>query len=144
MGEGVNLPDITILPAMAEYFKVSIDQLMGVVPLQGEEYMVEKTGTGQFWEQKLEYLLRTRRSSWNEDYMQFLIEKVWKIEKPVKVLDCGCGFGFLGLLLMPLLPKGSTYTGIDLAEGLLKEGEKLFAEKDYEVHFCIEMCTSIM
>ena len=52
--KGVNLPDITILPAMAEYFKVSIDQLMGVVPLQGEEYMVEKTGTGQFWEQKLD------------------------------------------------------------------------------------------
>ena len=95
--KGVNLPDITILPAMAEYFKVTIDQLMGVVPLQGEEYMEEKTGTGQFWEQKLEYLLRTRRRSWNEDYMQFLIEKVWKIDGPVKVLDCGCGFGFLGL-----------------------------------------------
>lgn len=133
--KGVNLPDITILPAMAEYFKVSIDQLMGVVPLQGEEYMVEKTGTGQFWEQKLEYLLRTRRSSWNEDYMQFLVEKVWKIDKPVKVLDCGCGYGFLGLLLMPLLPKGSTYTGIDLAERLLEEGQKLFADKDYEVRF---------
>lgn len=98
--KGVNLPDITILPAMAEYFKVSIDQLMGVVPLQGEEYMVEK---------------------------------VWKIDKPVKVLDCGCGF--VGLLIMPLLPKGSTYTGIDLAEKLLEEGQKLFADKDYEVRF---------
>ena len=31
--KGVNLPDITILPALAEYFKVSIDQLMGVIPL---------------------------------------------------------------------------------------------------------------
>ena len=40
--KGVNLPDITILPALAEYFKVSIDQLMGVVPLQGEEYIEEK------------------------------------------------------------------------------------------------------
>lgn len=133
--KGVNLPDITLLPTMAEYFKVSIDQLMGVVPLQGEEYIEEKTGTGQFWEQKLEYLLRSRKSSWNEDYMQFLIEKVWKIDKPVKVLDCGCGYGFLGLLIMPLLPKGSTYTGIDLAEKLIEEGEKLFADKEYEVRF---------
>ncbi|MBQ7926944.1 MAG: methyltransferase domain-containing protein [Lachnospiraceae bacterium] len=133
--KGVNLPDITFLPAMAEYFKVSIDQLMGMVPLNNEEYIKEKTGTGQFWEQKLEYLLRTRRNSWNEDYVQFLVDKVWKIDKPMKVLDLGCGFGFLGLLFMPFLPKGSTYTGIDLAENLLKEGEKLFADKDYEVRF---------
>ena len=75
--KGTNLPDITFLLPLAEYFKVSIDQLMGVVPLNGEEYIEEKTGTGQFWEEKLEYLLRTRKSSWNEDYMQFLVEKVW-------------------------------------------------------------------
>ena len=67
--------------------------------------------------------------------MQFLIEQVWKLDKPVKVLDCGCGYGFMGLLLLPLLPKGSTYTGIDLAEKLLERGKQLFAEKGYEAHF---------
>lgn len=132
---GSNMPDITYLPVLAEYFKVSIDQLMGIVPLTGEEYIGQKTGTGEFWENKLEYLLRTRKSSWNHDYMNFLIKQVWKIDKPVRVLDCGCGYGFLGMLIMPLLPKGSTYTGIDLAEKLLEKGKVLFSEKDYEVSF---------
>lgn len=129
---GSSMPDITYLPVLADYFKVSIDQLMGIVPLNGEEYIKEKTGTGGFWDNKMEYLLRTRRNSWNHDYVRFLIEQVWKIDKPVNVLDCGCGFGFLGLLMMPYLPKGSTYTGIDLAEKLLKLGAKLFSETDYE------------
>jgi len=132
---GSNMPDITYLPVLAEYFSVSIDQLMGIVPLNSEEYIAEKTGTGQFWENKLEYLLRSRKNAWNSDYMKFLIEQVWKIDKPVNVLDCGCGFGFLGILIMPFLPKGSTYTGIDLAERLLEKGKILFSEKEYEVKF---------
>ena len=51
---------------------------------------------------------------WNDDYMEFLIEKVWKINNPVDLIDFGCGIGFMGLMLLPLLPKGSTYTGIDI------------------------------
>ncbi len=129
------MPDITYLPVFAEYFKVSVDRLMGIVPLEGEEYISEQTGTGQFWENKLEYLLRTRKGSWNNDYMKILVEQVWKIDKPIKVLDCGCGYGFLGLLIMPFLPKGSTYTGIDLAEKLLERGKMLFSESEYEVNF---------
>lgn len=129
------MPDIAYLPVLAEYFKVSIDQLMGMVPLDGEEYVPDKTGTGKFWENKLEYLLRTRKNAWNSDYMKFLVEQVWKIDKPVKVLDCGCGYGFLGLLIMPLLPQGSTYTGIDLAEKLLDKGKLLFSQVNYDVQF---------
>ena len=94
---------------------------MGLVPLEGEAYVSEATGTGQFWDNKLEYLLRTRRGAWNKDYVQFLIEQVWKIKEAVRVLDCGCGYGFLGLLLLPLLPEGSTYTGVDLSEKLLEK-----------------------
>ena len=132
---GSTMPDITYLPVLAEYFKVSIDQLMGIVPLSGEKYIAQETGTGGFWENKIEYLLRTRKNSWNHDYVKFLIEQVWEIDKPVQVLDCGCGFGFLGMLMMPFLPKGSMYTGIDLSEKLLALGKKLFSETDYDVHF---------
>ena len=53
------MPDITILPLLAEYFKVSTDQLLGLKPLDGETYIPEKTATKEFWNQKLEYLLRT-------------------------------------------------------------------------------------
>ena len=110
------MPDITYLPILAEYFDVSVDQLIGIVPLNEEEYIACKTGSKEFWKGKLEYLLRTRKSMWNDDYMEFLVTKVWKIDKPVKVLDCGCGYGFLGLLIMRYLAEGSTYTGIDMAK----------------------------
>lgn len=67
--------------------------------------------------------------------MEFLITKVWKIDKPVKVLDCGCGFGFLGLLMMPFLPSGSTYTGIDMVDNLIETGHKLFASGGLQGEF---------
>ncbi len=128
-------PDITMLPVLADFFRVSVDQLLGLVPLEGEEYIPQNTGTGEFWSRKLEYLLRTRKSYWNVDYLEFLVRQVWKIEQPVNVLDCGCGYGFLGLLLMPLLPEGSTYTGVDLAKNLLEQGKQLFAKEGIPAKF---------
>ena len=132
---GVNMPDITILPLLAEYFKVSTDQLLGLKPLDGETYIPEKTATKDFWNQKLEYLLRTRKGSWNDDYARFLVSQVWNIDKPISVLDCGCGYGFLGLLLLPHLPEGSVYTGIDFAEDLIKKGKNLFESQRTEATF---------
>ena len=48
------MPDITILPLLADYFKVSTDQLLGLKPLDGETYIPEKTATKDFWNQKFE------------------------------------------------------------------------------------------
>lgn len=124
---GTSMPDITVLPAMADYFNVTVDQLLGLTPLEDEVYISEETGQGDFWNGKLEYLLATRKNYWNEDYVEFLVKQVWKIEKPVSVLDCGCGFGFMGLLLLPYLPDGSTYTGIDIAKDLIEEGKKIYS-----------------
>jgi SAM-dependent methyltransferase len=132
---GVSMPDITALALLADYFQVSTDQLLGLKPLDGETYISEKTATGEFWNDKLEYLLHTRRNYWNDDYVNFLVSKVWKIDKPVSVLDCGCGYGFLGLLLLPYLSKGSTYTGIDFAEDLIKTGKNLFERQEIEASF---------
>lgn len=135
---GVNMPDIAILPLLADYFNVSTDQLLGLKPLDGETYISEQTATKDFWNQKLEYLLRTRQNSWNDDYARFLISQVWKIQQPVSVLDCGCGYGFLGLLLLPYLPGGSTYTGIDFAEDLVQKGKTLFESQKIEAEFLCE------
>ena len=132
---GISMPDITILPLLAEYFSVSTDQLLGLKPLDGETYIPEKTATKDFWNQKLEYLLRTRKSFWNDDYAGFLTSQVWKIDRPVSILDCGCGYGFLGLLLLSHLPEGSTYTGIDFAEELIQKGKALFKQKGTEASF---------
>lgn len=129
------MPDITVLPLLAEFFSVSTDQLLGLKPLEGETYIPEKTAAKGFWNNKLEYLLQTRGSYWNDDYAEFLISQVWKIDQPVSILDCGCGFGFLGLLLLPHLPKGSTYTGIDFADDLIQEGKSLFERQGIEASF---------
>ena len=132
---GISMPDITLLPILAEYFHVSTDQLLGLKPLDQEEYIPEKTATAEFWNKKLDYLLRTRKRYWNDDYVQFLVSQVWKIDKPVSVLDCGCGYGYLGLLLLPYLPMGSTYTGVDFAEDLIQKGKHLFAAQGIEARF---------
>ncbi|MED0936901.1 class I SAM-dependent methyltransferase [Bacillus mobilis] len=78
------------------------------------------------WNIKLTYLKNTRDLYYNDDYVSFLVNTVWKITKPVHIVDYSCGYGYLGLVLMPLLPEGSKYTGIDSGETLLAEARELF------------------
>ena len=85
-----------------------------------------------------QYLKDSRTAMWNDDYMEFLIEKVWKINKPVNIVDFGCGVGFMGLMLLPLLPKGSAYTGIDISADLIKEAEKIFENSPYQTSFIVK------
>ncbi|MDR7857848.1 methyltransferase domain-containing protein [Tissierella sp.] len=89
----------------------------------------------KLWNGALEYLKKSRYSWWNEDYLEFLIEKVWKITEAVSVIDFGCGIGFLGEILLPLLPEGSSYTGVDIGDKLLEEAKRIFEDKKYETHF---------
>lgn len=72
------------------------------------------------WDTKLEYLKNTRDLYYNDDYLQFLVHFVWKISKPVHIIDYGCGYGYLGLKLLPLLPLESKYTSIDKGQQLIK------------------------
>ncbi|MGG0302418.1 class I SAM-dependent methyltransferase [Bacillus albus] len=87
------------------------------------------------WSSKLTYLKNTRDLYYNDDYVSFLVNTVWNIHKPVQIVDFGCGYGYLGLVLMPLLPKGSKYTGIDSGETLLAEANELFHLLPYETEF---------
>lgn len=94
-----------------------------------------------FWDTQLDYLKTTRTQFWNDDYFEFLVKMVWKINKPVNILDFGCGYGYLGIKLMPLLPNGSTYTGIDIGEVLLHEAIKIFRNSPYPHKF---ICADLM
>ena len=132
----VTLPDITILPTLAGFFQVSVDALLGLVPL-GDEYHPTDSDKSEYWKSRIHYIKEKRKRYWNADYVQFLIEKVWHIDKPVRILDCCCGYGFLGLMLLPLLPNGSTYTGIDFTKEMLEEGKKLFAEEGLQANFIL-------
>jgi ubiquinone/menaquinone biosynthesis C-methylase UbiE len=89
------------------------------------------------WDYQLEYLQKSRFMTHNDDYLEFLVTKVWKLDKPVSIVDFGCGFGYLGTKLMPLLPHGSSYTGVDKASNLLRVGRKIFSEL-YYLHTFVE------
>lgn len=88
-----------------------------------------------YWDEKIEYLMRTRDLYYNDDYLEFLVKSVWKITTPVKIIDFGCGYGYMGLKLLPLLPEGSSYTGVDLGEKLLDKANSIFSTLPYETHF---------
>ncbi|MDO3411246.1 class I SAM-dependent methyltransferase [Saccharibacillus sp. CPCC 101409] len=91
--------------------------------------------TDYHWNSRIEYLKESRGSMWNDDYLEFLVERVWKIDRPVSVVDYGCGLGFMGAILLPILPEGSTYTGIDKGGGLIEEARSLFEDSPWEATF---------
>ncbi|SDI74696.1 Methyltransferase domain-containing protein [Pseudobutyrivibrio sp. 49] len=87
------------------------------------------------WGKEKDYLTSTRQHMWNDDYFEFLVKCVWKIDKPVKIIDFGCGYGFLAQMLMPLVPEESSYKGIDISEELIKDARKQFANHGDTVSF---------
>ena len=95
------------------------------------------------WDDKFDYLKLTRSLYLNVDYLQFLVEKVWKITKKVDVVDFGCGYGYLGLVLMPLLPEGSTYTGVDISEELINKGREIFKTVPFNHKFIVSSANGI-
>ncbi|MCC3371666.1 class I SAM-dependent methyltransferase [Cohnella sp. REN36] len=94
------------------------------------------------WDERIDYLRRTRGLYYNDDYLQFLVERVWLLDRPVNLIDYGCGYGYMGLKLLELLPTGSTYTGVDRGERLIEEAKRIYAELPYETRFvCADIRT---
>lgn len=97
-----------------------------------------------YWDNMIEYLRNTRWLYYNDDYLDFLIQRVWKIDKPVNIIDFGCGYGYLGLKLLPLLPKGTTYTGIDKGLDLINKAKEIFQGQPYLVDFTVSDVNEII
>lgn len=90
-----------------------------------------------YWDNQIEYLKKSVSLYYNDDYIKFLVDTVWKIDKSVHIVDFGCGFGHLGLRLLPLLPEGSKYTGIDAGTKLIDYAQKLFEGLPYTTEFIV-------
>ncbi len=101
-----------------------------------------ETQSRTLWAKDSEWLKSSRKDMWNPEYFSFLVSNVWKIDKPVNIIDFGCGIGYLGSVLLPLLPKGSSYTGLDSAAHLINEARSIFAGTEWNAEFVEEDITS--
>ncbi len=79
-----------------------------------------------YWDQLGEYLRQSYILLHNDDYLEFLVQRVWKLDQVCRLVEFGCGFGKIGLKLMPLLAPGSTYSGIDQSAELIAEGRRVW------------------
>lgn len=128
------MPDISMLPLLSKYFSVTTDELLGLKPIESQ-YIYRTKDLSSFWNQSNEYITASRYDMWNDDYLQFLINHVWKITGPVRIADFGCGYGYLGMKILPLLPPGSSYLGLEIKESRIKKAEEIFKELNYDVSF---------
>jgi len=130
----INYPDITQIPKLADVFGVSADVLLGMKPLHADDAPV-KYDEVTYWNQKRDVLKVWKQFYWNEDYFRFFVREVLRPQKATNVLDFGCGYGYLGQVLLPLLPAGSSYSGIELDQDQIKEAMEYFSETPYQHEF---------
>ena len=81
-----------------------------------------------YWDKAGEYLRQCFILQHNEDYLEFLVRGVWKLDRICRLAEFGCGYGKMGLMLMPFLAQGSTYTGIDQSFQLISTGHQVWAD----------------
>jgi len=85
-----------------------------------------------YWDSHGRSLRESRGLLHNEDYWRFLLREVWRIDgAPVRLVDFGCGYGWAGLFLLPMLAAGSDYTGLDRSPALIAEGREAYARTSY-------------
>ncbi|WP_274365308.1 class I SAM-dependent methyltransferase [Paenibacillus thermotolerans] len=89
------------------------------------------------WDDQAEYLLNSRYMFFNDDYLEFLVKRVWSITEPVNMIDFGCGIGYLGYKLLPYLPEGSTYTGVDRGNKLIERAREIFSGLPFVAEFIV-------
>lgn len=128
------LPDITFLPLIAQYFEVSVDEVLGLIPIRDTPYIPRNTDDRTLWRNRVDIIKNNRMLFWNEDYLAFLIKEVWNITKPIDLIEFCCCDGELGAKLLKLLPEGSTYTGVD-SKYLIQLAEENFKNKGLHGEF---------
>jgi ubiquinone/menaquinone biosynthesis C-methylase UbiE len=88
-----------------------------------------------YWDNGDEYLRQCYILQHNEDYLEFLVTRVWKLDQICQLAEFGCGSGKMGLQIMPFLTKGSTYTGIDQSSKLIAKGKQAWENTPWKGEF---------
>jgi ubiquinone/menaquinone biosynthesis C-methylase UbiE len=88
-----------------------------------------------YWDDGAEILRKNTILQHNLDYLEFLVSRVWRLDRAVHLAEFGCGAGKMGLTLMPLLAPGSTYTGIDQSASLIAKGREHWAGAPWPAEF---------
>lgn len=124
----------SMLPEIAKYFKVTVDEVLGLVPIHSVPYITRDTNDREHWEDRKQIIENNRMFLWNDDYLEYLVRDVWKINRPINMIEFCCCNGDLGKRLLNILPEGSTYTGVD-SQYLIDMAKENFAKEKFEVHF---------
>ena len=61
---GITMPDIMLLPDIAKYFNVSVDELLGLKPLHQQEYIASDTDNHDTSNGKENNLYKNRKYFW--------------------------------------------------------------------------------
>ena len=88
-----------------------------------------------YWDGAEEYLQQCFILNHNLDYLEFLVRRVWNLDQACRLVEFGCGYGRIGLVLMPLLAEGSSYTGIDESTPLIAKGRQMWANTPWQHEF---------
>ncbi len=88
-----------------------------------------------YWDEAEEYLRDCYLLQHNDDYLEFLITRVWGLNNPCQLVEFGCGAGKMGMKLLPILPAGSTYTGIDQSAALVDSAKQVWAKAPFQAEF---------
>ena len=88
-----------------------------------------------FWDEASEQLRAGYLLQHNDDYLEFLVNRVWGIKEPSRLVEFGCGAGKMGMKLLPLLPSGSSYTGIDQSAALIANARQVWSGAPFQAEF---------
>ena len=88
-----------------------------------------------YWDEAEEYLRDCYLLQHNDDYLEFLVGRVWGLKDACRLVEFGCGAGKMGMKLLPLLPDGSSYTGIDQSAELISKARQVWAKAPFLSEF---------
>jgi len=72
-------------------------------------------------QKRKEKILRQRKFLWNEDYLELFYRDLLELKPGMIVADIGCGWGYVGHMILPKILPGGTVYGIDIDLKFIKQ-----------------------